>query len=93
MGPGGHCGKEDVKRCVEFKSELKIKLNRRKNVIFSDWMTIEHVNEVPPETRVGKKHFCWPIWLQTVLEEAVAPAFQTSYIKITLLHTTIKRIK
>lgn len=63
MGFGGYCGKEDVKRCVEFKFELKVKFNRRKNVIFFDWMIIEYVNEVFLEIRVGKKYFCWLIWL------------------------------
>jgi hypothetical protein len=38
-------GKEDVKRCSEFNSELKVKLRKRKNMIFSDWMTIEHMCE------------------------------------------------
>ena len=36
---------EDVKRCSEFNSELKVKLRKRKNMIFSDWMTIEHMCE------------------------------------------------
>jgi len=53
--------KEHVKRfVVEFMSESKVKLKKRKNIIFSDWMTIEHMNEVSSEEFLGKKNSCWP---------------------------------
>ncbi|KAM8938109.1 ATP synthase subunit d, mitochondrial-like [Lycaon pictus] len=59
--------KEDVKSCAEFLSlskarieEYEKELEKTKNIIPSDQMTIEDLNEVFPETRLDKKYPYWP---------------------------------
>uniref|UniRef100_A0A8P0TN32 ATP synthase peripheral stalk subunit d, mitochondrial n=1 Tax=Canis lupus familiaris TaxID=9615 RepID=A0A8P0TN32_CANLF len=59
--------KEDVKSCAEFSSlskarieEYEKKLEKMKNIIPFDQMTIEDLNEVFPETKLDKKKY--PYW-------------------------------
>nr|XP_055165711.1 ATP synthase subunit d, mitochondrial-like [Nyctereutes procyonoides] len=60
--------KEDVKSCAEFLSlskarieEYEKELEKMKNIIPFDQMTIEDLNEVFPETKLDKKKYpCWP---------------------------------
>uniref|UniRef100_A0A8C6RIR9 ATP synthase peripheral stalk subunit d, mitochondrial n=1 Tax=Nannospalax galili TaxID=1026970 RepID=A0A8C6RIR9_NANGA len=60
--------KEDVKNCAEFLSESKVRiqdyekqLEKMKNMIPFDQMTIEDLNEVFPETKLDKnKYPYWP---------------------------------
>ncbi|KAF3818610.1 hypothetical protein GH733_012027 [Mirounga leonina] len=60
--------KEDVKRCAEFLSlskarmeEYEEELEKMRNIIPFDQMTIEDLNEVFPETKLDKKKYPhWP---------------------------------
>uniref|UniRef100_A0A8C0PFG1 ATP synthase subunit d, mitochondrial n=1 Tax=Canis lupus familiaris TaxID=9615 RepID=A0A8C0PFG1_CANLF len=59
--------KEDVKSCAEFLSfskarteEYEKELEKMKNIIPFDQMTIEEVTEVFPETKLDKKYRYWP---------------------------------
>uniref|UniRef100_A0A8P0SGF6 ATP synthase peripheral stalk subunit d, mitochondrial n=1 Tax=Canis lupus familiaris TaxID=9615 RepID=A0A8P0SGF6_CANLF len=59
--------KEGVKSCAEFLSlskarieEYEKELEKMKNIIPFDQMTIEDLNEVFPETKLDKKYPYWP---------------------------------
>ncbi|XP_057585717.1 ATP synthase subunit d, mitochondrial-like isoform X1 [Hippopotamus amphibius kiboko] len=59
--------KEDVRSCAEFLSlsktrieEYEKELEKVKNVIPFDQMTIEDLNDVFPETKLNKKYPYWP---------------------------------
>ncbi|XP_004408511.1 PREDICTED: ATP synthase subunit d, mitochondrial-like [Odobenus rosmarus divergens] len=59
--------KEDVKSCAEFLSLSKARieeyekgLEKMRNIIPFDQMTIEDLNEVFPETKLDKKYPYWP---------------------------------
>ncbi|XP_047373122.1 ATP synthase subunit d, mitochondrial-like isoform X2 [Sciurus carolinensis] len=59
--------KEDVKSCAEFVSlskarieEYEKQLEKMKNIIPFDQMTIENLNEVFTETKLDKKYPYWP---------------------------------
>ncbi|KAM8949688.1 ATP synthase subunit d, mitochondrial-like [Lycaon pictus] len=65
--------KEDVKSCAEFLSlskarieEYKKELEKMKNMIPFDQMTIEDLNEVFPETKLDKKKY--PYWPHKPIE-------------------------
>uniref|UniRef100_A0A8D1B9P9 ATP synthase peripheral stalk subunit d, mitochondrial n=3 Tax=Sus scrofa TaxID=9823 RepID=A0A8D1B9P9_PIG len=64
---------EDVKRCAEFLSLSKARieayekeLEKMKNIIPFDQMTIEDLNEVFPETKLDKKKY--PYWPHRPIE-------------------------
>ncbi|XP_061041389.1 ATP synthase subunit d, mitochondrial-like [Eubalaena glacialis] len=66
--------KEDVKICAEFLSlsktrieEYKKELEKMKNIIPFDQMTIEDLNEVFPETKLDKKKY--PYWPHQPIEQ------------------------
>uniref|UniRef100_A0A8C8Z2X7 ATP synthase peripheral stalk subunit d, mitochondrial n=1 Tax=Prolemur simus TaxID=1328070 RepID=A0A8C8Z2X7_PROSS len=59
--------KEDVKICAEFVSlskarieEYEKQLEKMRNIIPFDQMTIEDLNEAFPETKLDKKYPYWP---------------------------------
>ncbi|XP_035554555.1 ATP synthase subunit d, mitochondrial-like [Canis lupus familiaris] len=65
--------KEDVKSCTEFLSRSKARieeyvkeLEKMKNIIPFDQMTIEDLNEVFPETKLDKKKY--PYWPHKPIE-------------------------
>lgn len=65
--------KEDVKSCAEFLSlskarieEYEKELEKMRNIIPFDQMTIEDLNEVFPETRLDKKKY--PYWPHKPIE-------------------------
>ncbi|KAM8945160.1 ATP synthase peripheral stalk subunit d, mitochondrial isoform 1-T1 [Lycaon pictus] len=65
--------KEDVKSCAEFLSlskarieEYEKELEKMKNIIPFDQMTIEDLNEVFPETKLDKKKY--PYWPHKPIE-------------------------
>ena len=66
-------GTEDVKSCVEFLSlwktriqEYEKELEKMRNIIPFDQMTIEDLNEVFPETKLDKKKY--PYWPHRPIE-------------------------
>ncbi|XP_072599063.1 ATP synthase subunit d, mitochondrial-like [Vulpes vulpes] len=65
--------KEDVKSCAEFLSlskagieEYEKKLEKMKNIIPFDQMTIEHLNKAFQETKLDKKKY--PYWSHKPIE-------------------------
>ena len=65
--------KEDVKSCAEFLSlsktriqEYEKELEKMRNIIPFDQMTIENLNEVFPETKLDKKKY--PYWPHKPIE-------------------------
>ena len=59
--------KEDVKSCAELLSlsktriqEYEKELEKMRNIIPFDQMTIENLNEVFPKTKLDKKYPYWP---------------------------------
>nr|XP_045014854.1 ATP synthase subunit d, mitochondrial [Jaculus jaculus] len=65
--------KEDMKHCAEFVSQSKIRiqeleaqLEKMKNIVPFDQMTIEDLNEAFPETKLDKKKY--PYWPHQPIE-------------------------
>ena len=65
--------KEDVKSCAEFLTHSKTRieeyekeLEKMRNIIPFDQMTIENLNEVFPETKLDKKKY--PYWPHKPIE-------------------------
>ncbi|KAL1770456.1 ATP synthase subunit d, mitochondrial [Sigmodon hispidus] len=65
--------KEDVKNCATFVSESQVRiqeyekqLEKMKNIVPFDQMTIDDLNEAFPETKLDKKKY--PYWLHQPIE-------------------------
>ncbi|XP_051057761.1 ATP synthase subunit d, mitochondrial-like [Phodopus roborovskii] len=88
--------KEDVKNCASLclnprsgSRNMRSRLENMKTIF--DQMTLDHLNEIFPETKQDKKYPYWPqhpidnLWNRP--GESASPAFQTLDIKIKHLHS------